>query len=190
MAARYPDEPQPVDPIEVHINHFFDRVVACVNHRRMTVLTEANERHLEMAAREPHRAQKEQELLTAKANIERDIKDNELRELQERMLADIEAKLTELRLPQPETRLKFQGESEELEQLILALGDVVEETVPVIPQYQRMKRIVAVGKEGRNPGQLYFPNGVAVDDTTNHIYVAEGLGFARVSIFSERRFPE
>ena len=88
MAARYPDEPQLVDPIEVHINHLFDRVVACVNHRRMTVLAEANERRLEMAAREPHRAQKEQELLTAKANLERDIKDNELRDLQERMLAD------------------------------------------------------------------------------------------------------
>ena len=188
MAARYPDEPQPMDPIEVHINHFFDRVVACVNHRRMTVLAEANERRLEMAAREPHRAQKEQELLTTKANIERDIKDNELRDLQERILADIEAKLTELRLPQPEIRLKFQGESEELEQLILALGDVVEETVPVIPEYQQMQRIVAVGKKGKNPGQLFYPHGVAIDDTTNHIYVAEGgfRGLPRVSIFSER----
>ena len=92
-----------------------------------------------------------------------------------------------MRLPQPETRLKFLGESEELEQLILALGDVVEETVPVIPQYQQMQRIVAVGKEGKNPGQLYHPHGVAIDDTTNHIYVTEGgIGFARVSIFSER----
>ena len=187
MAARYPDEPQLVDPIEVHINHFFDRVVACVNYRRMTVLAEANERRIEMAARESHRAQKEQELIELKADVERKIKDNELRELQERILADIEAKLTELRLPQPETRLKFQGESEELEQLILALGDVVEETVPVIPQYQQMQRIVAVGKKGMNPGQFYHPHGVAIDDTTSLIYVAEGiLGLARVSIFSER----
>ena len=187
MAARYPDEPQPVDPIEVHINHFFDRVVACVNHRRMTVLAEANERRLEMAAREPHRAQKEQELIEIKAEVERKISDNELRELQESILADIEAKLTELRLPQPESRLKFQGESEELEQLILALGDVVEETVPVISQYQQMQRIVAIGKDGKNPGQLYNPHEVAIDDTTNHIYVTEGgWEFARVSIFSER----
>ena len=187
MAARYPNEPQPVDPIEVHINHFFDRVVACVNQRRMTILAVANERRLEMAARKPHRAQKEQELIKAKEGVERKIKDNELRDLQERMLAGIEAKLTELRLPQPETRMKFQGESEELEQLILALGDVVEETVPVIPQYQQMQRIVAVGKYGNNSGQLYNPHGVAINDTTNHIYVAEGgPGFGRVSIFSER----
>ena len=187
MAARYPDAPQPVDPIEVHINHFFDRVVACVNHRRMTVLAEANERRLEMAAREPHRAQKEQELLRTKAGVERKIKDTELRDLQERLLADIEAKLTEVRLPQPETRLKFQGESEQLEQLILALGDVLEEAVPVIPQYRQMERIVAVGKKGTNPGQLFYPNRVAIDDTTNHIYVAEGsyVECARVSIFSE-----
>ena len=187
MAARYPDAPQPVDPIEVHINHFFDRVVACVNHQRMAVLAEANERRLEIAAREPHRVQKEQELLTTKAEVEKKIKDNEFRELQERLLADIETKLTEVRLPQPETRLKFQGESEQLEQLILALGDVLEEAVPVIPQYQRMEQIVAVGETGKNPGQLYCPNGVAIDDTTNHIYIAEGYdGFARVSIFSER----
>ena len=188
MAARYPDAPQSVDPIEVHINHFFDRVVACVNHRRMNVLAEANERRLEIAAREPHRAQKEQQLLTTKAGIEQNIEDNELRDLQERMLADIEAKLREVRLPQPETRLKFQGESEELEQLILALGDVLEEAVPVIPQYRQMERIVAVGEQGKNPGQIYWPNGVAIDDTTNHIYVTEEYydGFARVSIFSER----
>ena len=186
MADRYPDEPQLVDPIEVHINHFFDRVVACVNHRRMTVLAEANERRLEMAAREPHRSQKEQELIYVKAEVERKIKDNELRDLQERILADIEAKITELRLPQPETRLKFQGVSEELEQLILALGDVVEETVPVIPQYQQIEQAVAVGKKGKNPGELSSPHGVAIDESTNNIYVAEGgSGFARVSIFSE-----
>ena len=174
MAARYPDAPQPVDPIEVHINHFFDRVVACVNHRRMTLLTEANERRLEMAARVTQREQKEQELLATKADVERNIKANELRELQERMLAEIEAKLAEVRLPHPETRLKFQGESEELEQLILALGDVIEEAVPVIPRYQQMERIVAVGKQGKNPGELWYPHGVAIDDTSNHIYVAEG----------------
>ena len=64
MAARYPDAPQPVDPIEVHINHFFDRVVACVDHRRMTLLTEANEGRLEMAARVTQREQKEQVYVT------------------------------------------------------------------------------------------------------------------------------
>ena len=185
--AAYSEEPQPVDPIEVHINHFFDGVVACVNHRRMTVLAEANERRQEMTTREAHSAQKEKELLTTKVEVERNIKDNELRELQERMLADIEAKLTELKLLQPETRLKFRGESEQLEQLILALGDVLEEAVPVIPQYQQMERMIAVGEEGKNPGQLYNPHGVAIDNTSSHIYIAEGWnGFARVSIFSER----
>ena len=185
--AAYHDEPQLVDPIEVHINHFFDRVVTCVNYRRMTILTEANERRLEMAAREPHRAQKEQELVGVKTEIERNIKDNELQGLQEGMLGDIEARLAELRIPQPETRLKFQGVSEELEHLIFALGDVVEETVPVIPQYQQIEQTVAVGKKGKNPGELSSPHGVAIDETSNHIYVAEGgSGFARVSIFSER----
>ena len=187
MAARYPDSPQPVDPIEVHINHFFDRVVACVNHRRMTVLAEANERRLEMAAREPHRARKEQQLLTTKAGIEQNIEDNELREFQERMLADIEAKLTEVRLPQPETRLKFQGESEELEQLILALGDVLEEAVPVIPQYRQMERIVAVGeREGRFLDSFIgLMESLSMTQPTIFISLRDLMG-SLVSIFSER----
>ena len=189
MAACFPDtpQPQPVDSIELHINHFFDRVVACVNRRRMTLLTEANERSLEMAAQKTYRAQEEKELLATKTEVERNIKANKLRELQAKILSEIEAKLSEVRLPHPETRLKFQGESEELEQLILALGDVIEEAVPVIPQYQQMKRIIAVGKEGKNPGHLWNPHGVAIDDTSNLIYVTEGVrGFGRVSIFSDK----
>ena len=62
--------------------------------------------------------------------------------------------------------------------------DPVEE-VPVVPRYQEMKPIVAVGKTGHAPGQLLNPYGVAIDENTNLIYVVEALGSCRVSIFSE-----
>ena len=37
-----------------------------------------------------------------------------------------------------------------------------------------MSHAVAVAKRGQAPGELWWPEGVAIDPTTNHIYVAEG----------------
>ena len=109
---------------------------------------------------------------------------NELRETQERILAEIERKLAEVRVPQPETHVVFRGNCGHLEQLIAGVGELVEEAVPVVPRYEDMRPIVAVGKEGQAPGELWHPNGVAIDENTDLIYVAE-LGSRRVSIFSE-----
>ena len=155
-----------------------------MDHRRRTLIAEVVDKRLEMAARVTHRAQKEAELMTVKGEVERKIKNNELRDLQERILADIEEKLAEVRLPHPETHLVFQGECEHLEQLILNVGDVLEEEVAVIPRYQEMRKVVEVGKDGKNPGELYNPRCVAIDENTNHIYVTEKYP-ARVSVFSE-----
>ena len=58
--------------------------------------------------------------------------------------------------------------------------------MPVVPRYLQMSHAVAVAKQGKAPGELWCPHGIAIDPTTNHIYVAEGVhNFTRVSIFSE-----
>ena len=44
--------------------------------------------------------------------------------------------------------------------------------------------LVAVGKQGKNPGELGYPSCVAIDSSNNQIYVTEGDP-PRVSIFSE-----
>ena len=82
---------------------------------------------------------------------------NELGELQERILAELEQKLDEL----------------------------VEDDEPVVPRYEDMQPIVAVGRKGHAAGELYQPCGVAIDENTNLIYVVEGPGTCRFSIFSE-----
>ena len=110
---------------------------------------------------------------------------NELRETQERILAEIEQKLAEVRVPQPETHVVFRGNCGHLEQLIAGVGELVEEAVPVVPRYEDMRPIVAVGERGLAPGELWDPYGVAIDENTDLIYVAEGFGSPRVSIFSE-----
>ena len=110
---------------------------------------------------------------------------NELRETQERILAEIEQKLAEVRVPQPETHVVFRGNCGHLEQLIAGVGELVEEAVSVVPRYEDMRPIVAVGKRGLAPGELRNPQGVAIDENTNLIYVAEWFDSRRVSIFSE-----
>ena len=82
----------------------------------------------------------------------------------------------------------FRSESVPLEQLIADLGEVLEEEVPLVPNYQTMRPVVAVGKFGKAPGELYYPKAVAVD-SNNRIFVAEGdasESHARISVFSER----
>ena len=52
---------------------------------------------------------------------------------------------------------------------------MIEEEVPLVPRYDQMSCVAAVGKKGQALGELLYPFGVAVDENTRSIYVAEGL---------------
>ena len=184
MAVRFPEPIHPVDPVELEINQLFDHLIVCLNQRRVALLTTYRDTRAQITARPIARARKEQELIGLKTDTEARLQMNELRETQERILAEIEQTLAEVRVPQPETRAVFRGNCGHLEQVIAGVGEVVEE-VPVVPRYEEMRPIVAVGKEGQAPGELMNPWGVAIDENTNLIYIAEGFDSCRVSIFSE-----
>ena len=192
MAVRFPEPIHLVDPVELEINQLFNHLIVCLNQRRVALLTTYRDIHAQIAARPIDRARKEQELIALKTETERLLQMNELRELQERLLIEIEQTLAEVRVPQLDTRAVFRGNCGHLEQVIADVGEVVEEDVPVIvqevpvvPRYEEMRPIVAIGKKGQAPGELCNPYGVAIDENTNLIYIAEGLGSCRVSIFSE-----
>ena len=185
MAVRFPDPIHPVDPVELEINQQFDRLIACLQQRRMSLLATYRDTRAQIAARPTARAREERELLIAKVEMQGLLQMNQLRETQERILAEIEQKLAEVRVPQPETHVVFRGNCGHLEQLIAGVGELVEEAVPVVPRYEEMRPIVAVGKKGQAPGELCVPHGVAIDENTNLIYVTEWSGSHRVSIFSE-----
>ena len=192
MAVRFPEPIHPVDPVELEIHQLFDHLIMCLNQRRVALLTTYRDIRAQIAARPVARARKEQELITCKIQTEQSLQMNELRETQERILAEIEQTLAEVRVPQPETHAVFRGNCGHLEQVIAGVGEVVEEEIPVIvqevpvvPRYEEMRPIVAVGKKGQAPGELLSPYGVVIDLNTNLIYVAEGEGSCRVSIFSE-----
>ena len=169
-----------IDPIEAQINETFDRLVSCLNERRMELIT----KYREFPARPADRAKMERELLKMKADTEQNIQMNLLRETQSKILAELEQKLKEVRAPLPNTLVKFQSDTARLEREIAGVGELIEEEVPVVPRYDRMSCVVAVGKEGKAPGELSDPHGVAVDENTGSIYVVEE-GSHRVSVFSE-----
>ena len=140
-------------------------------------------KYREFQARPADRARMEQELLAMKAETEQRIRMNLLRETQSKILAELERKLEEVRVPLPDTLVKFLSDTAHLEREIAGVGKIIEEEAPVVPRYDRMSCVVAVGKEGRAPGELSDPEGVAIDENTGYIYVAEGS--YRVSVFSE-----
>ena len=184
MAVRFPDPIHPVDPVELEINQLFDRLIMCLQERRDTVLATYRDTRAQIAARHTARATKEQELIGLKTDTEARLQMNELRETQERILAEIEQKLAEVRVPQPETHVVFRRNCGHLEQLIAGVGELVEEEINFVPRYEDMRPIVSVGKKGKAPGELWHPQGVAIDEDTNRIYVAESDSH-RISIFSE-----
>ena len=184
MAVRFPDPIHPVDPVELEINQLFDRLIMCLQERRDTIIATYRDTRAQIAARHTARATKEQELIGLKTDTEARLQMNELRHVQTRILAEIEQELREVRVPQLETHVVFRGNCGHLEQLIAGVGELVEEEMHIVPRYEDMRPIVSVGKRGLAPGELYGPCGVATDEDTNRIYVAE-VDSRRVSIFSE-----
>ena len=71
-----------------------------------------------------------------------------------------------------------------VETSISDLGEIVEVTVNV-PRYATYHAsVIATGKEGSAPGELYCPHGVAIHQETHQIFVVNSENF-RVEIFSE-----
>ena len=186
MAFRFPELIHPVDPVELAINKLFDHFISCLNRRRVALLTTYRNKHNEISARPIIRARKEEELIGLKTETEVRLQLNELRETQEQLLVVIEQKLEEVMVPQPETQVVFRCNYGDLEQVIGSVGELVEEEVFAAPRYEQMSPIVAVGKKGQTPGDIWNPKGVAIDENTNLIYVVEGEHICRVSIFSDK----
>ena len=177
-----------VDTVEIAINEAFNQIVFCVNQRREAVLTEYRELRNEIASKLRTRGREEEELIKMKTDTERNLQMNKFHDLQQQILAGIEQKLAEVRKPQLETRVVFRSQSVPLEQLIAELGEILEEVVISVPDYQNMGPVVTVVKIGIAPGELFNPNGVAID-TNNRIFIAEGNispQHTRISVFSEK----
>ncbi|KAI6649117.1 E3 ubiquitin-protein ligase TRIM71-like [Oopsacas minuta] len=156
-----------------------------LNQRRVELLNSYHFTKNEIASRPLARVRKEEELLGLRADTERRIQTNELRELQERIITDVEQTLAEVRSHQPDTRPVFLYDSAHLEEVISGVGVIVEEEIPVVPSYELMRPVVTIGKKGTTLGELWNPWSVAIDENTDFIYVTECFDPSIISIFSE-----
>ena len=181
MAQRHPTAPQVVDPVESDINDTIDRLIRLLNVRRAELLDLVREKR----AAEILREEIIKQLTAVQEQFHLDLRQNILQPLKNIMIHKMECVKRETILNTPvESRSELKCDTRDLERRISLLGEIVE--VPVnVPRYTTCHTpVVATGKKGSAPGELLFPQGVAIHEETHQIFVANH-GLKRVEIFSE-----
>ena len=133
-----------VDPVWIEINEHFNKMIYCVNQRREAVLAMYHDLTQEIASRPIDRARMEQELIGLRDETENIIRMNPNLQFQQKRLTDIDLELAKIRTPHPDTRVVFRCQSVSLEKLISELGELLEEEVITVPDYQETKPVVTV----------------------------------------------
>ena len=185
MAVHYPIAHPFVDPVEHHINYTFDRLIFLLNKRRVELLKYVRDTREDKRAAERERLETISQLTATQEQLHIDLRQDNLRPYKMRWIGKLECKKRETQLNIPvEVQFQLKCVTRELERSISRLGEIVE--LPVyVPHYATCHTpVVATGKRGRAPGELALPQGVAIHDETNQIFVANGNN-DRVEIFSE-----
>ena len=181
MAQRHPTAPQVVDPVESDINDTIDRLIRLLNVRRTELLDLVREKR----AAEILREEMIKQLTAVQEQFHLDLRQDILQPLKSIMIRKMECVKRDTILNTPvESRSELKCDTRDLERCISRLGEIVE--VPVnVPRYTTCHTpVVATGKEGRAPGELVAPYGVAINEETHQIFVVNYMN-DRVEIFSE-----
>ena len=129
-----------------------------------------------------------QQLIDSKAELQGHMKENPLHSMRERMTEEIDRKMQDLQVVQRETEVVFECDTTQLEQTISVWGQLIEREIVSTPDYPALKQpSISVGKRGTAEGEFDWPRGVAFDEKSQRIYVADtGLGFgnSNISVFS------
>ena len=185
MAERYAardEAPLVIHPTEASIHEHFNRIVDCVNQRREEMIAEFREGLEERRAATTTRLNTVQQLIDSKADLQSRMKENLLHSMREKMLEDIDTRMTQLQVVEKETEVVFECDTRQLEQTISVLGQLTEREIISTPDYPALLQpSVSVGKKGTAEGELVWPRGVAVDEKSKLIYVADDRN---ISVFS------
>ena len=190
MAERYPEVPLPlpIDPIEARINEKFNQLIDCLNRRRVQLIAEYRKRQAEKRAETTGRIQTLRQLTDTRTLLQTQMKENLLHSMRDRIVEDIETKMRQLEVVEREVELTFECDTRQLEETISVLGQLVEREIIPIPNYPALlEPRISVGKQGTGQGAFGYPNGIAFDERTQLIYVANGtlfLGIGSISVFS------
>ena len=183
MAELYPEVPLPMDPIEARIHDKFNQLIVCLNRRREELIAEHRGRQEERRAATTSRIQTLQQLNDSRANLQTQMKENQLHSMLERMVEEIETRMRLLEVVAREVEVLLECDTQQLEETISVLGQLVEREIVPIPNYPALLQPrVSVGKEGTGPGELDCPQGIAFDELTQLIYVANGNPYSNCGI--------
>ena len=163
MAERDSVPSQTVDPLELEINSHFDGIIDKVNERRDSLLTELRERREELRARDIQREEMISQIAITKSQVEAGLKENPLKQMQQKMINEMEKELEKLKIAPQRKEIRFSINSEFIEHALETLGEITEHNVQVDVDYRAFQPVVAVAKVGKAPGELNFPEGVAID---------------------------
>ena len=185
MAERYAardEAPLVIHPTEASIHEHFNKIIYRLNQRREEVIAEFRERLEERRAATTTRLNTVQQLIDSKADLQIRMKENLLHSMREKMLEDIDTRMTQLQVVEKETEVVFECDTRQLEQTISVLGQLIEREIISTPDYPALLQTsVYVGKNGTADGELDYPRGVAVDEKSKLIYVANK---GNISVFS------
>ena len=185
MAERYAardEAPLVIHPTEASIHEHFNKIIYRMNQRREEVIAEFRERLEERRAATTTRLNTVQQLIDTKADLQTRMKENLLHSMREKMLEDIDTRMTQLQVVEKETEVVFECDTRQLEQTISVLGQLIEREIISTPDYPALSQpSVSVGKKGTAEGELFYPKGVAVDEKSKLIYVTDA---GNISVFS------
>ena len=184
MAERNLDTPiEEGDRIEFQINWVIDTHMELLNLRRIELVTQVRRKQEERKVAENARREKVRQLIEAQEQLQATLKDNSLSELRTKMLADIQAKIKVLRESiVTEQHLDWECNPTGLQECIATLGEIVERK-GLTPNYAAFQCHTVVTWNQQN--EKFLPFGVAIDDKTNQIFVADHIK-TRIQIFSDR----
>ena len=177
-----------MDPIEARINEKFNQLIDCLNRRRVQLIAEHRERQAEKRAETAGRIQTLRQLTDTRTHLQAQMKENVLHSMRDRIVEDIETKMRQLEVVEREVELTFECDTRQLEETISVLGQLVEREILPIPNYPELLTIpnypallepqISVGKRGTGQGEFDCPNGIAFDERTQLIYVANEKPFS------------
>ena len=189
MAVKFPESQNVVtDPVEAEIDKHFDELVSTVNKRREALLEKYRDKREEIRARETGRDRTRQQLLETKVHLQEKMVENTLQALREKMAEEIETQLKELEVTDRPVELLFQCDTRAVEETISQLGQLIQKEDTSIPNYSALSQPrISICTEGTGPGQLYWPYGIAYNEISHLIYVADCsfVSGGRVCVFSE-----
>ena len=156
-----------------------------MNQRREETITEFKEKIEEKRAAAATRVKTLQQLIDSKAELESRMKENLLHSMREKIVEDIDNKMKQLQVVEKETEVVFECDTRQLEQTISVLGQLIERDISTPDYPALLQPSISVGKSGTAEGELNWPHGVAVDENSKLIFVADGgYDTSNISAFS------